>query len=300
MRGLVASALCTALVLMALVATGVARASEEACEVETGSEASGLTTDVIIEGGCVRGQRATSDFAEVREPPAVETSSGLDDDTEPEPVWALEPVFATHPDTGEPCLDLLVSSTVTVNDNVGLAWEARMLEMLNDPRLGDVQNRWCTPELAPVDDPSPDVHRFLHTITLPTPQLHIAPGYAVTGMPAYLEITGQDSYEISESLPGFGTLTARLSATRFDVDWGDGTTERVDDGRTGAPYDGPAEQQILHEYLHPDDDLTVTVTARWVASWELGAFSGTVADLESTAAFDLPVRTLVSVRAADE
>lgn len=233
-------------------------------------------------------------------------------ESDPPPIWALEPSFGTREQTGELCIALDRSSVYTTNDRMALIWEAQMLTMLGDPRLSGAVEPFCNEAAFASNadglsfasnngargngDPTDHVRRFLQTVSLPDPEFTIAPGYAVTGMPAYLEIHGQHRASITRDLEGFGTLAVMLSVAGFQVDWGDGTIAIVDDGRTGAPYDGSPAEQISHEYLFPDPDGIVTVTTRWVATWQLGDFHGAVTDLRSAARLALPVRTLVSVR----
>ena len=265
-----------------------------ACDEDVVAEADAWNSSVELQG-----VRSCPSDAEVPNT-ATHTGPTLVSTEEPRPVFAFEPLWGTHPATGEVCLDLVLSDTVTVNSSIGLLWEARMLEMFHDPRLDDVEHRWCDASSnALIADPSPEVHEFVRSIPLPQPAITIDPGYALTGMPAYLEIHDQDAFTTAGAIPGFGGLTASLEPVAFIVDWGDGTVEVVADGRTGAPWDGPEEQQISHVYIHADDAAQVTVVARWSANWQVGGFSGTVDDLQVTAVLELPIEARQSVRVAD-
>jgi hypothetical protein len=216
-------------------------------------------------------------------------------------VWALEPVWALHQETGETCLDLVESSLVTVNDPIGLLWEARMLVMLHDPRLDGVEYRWCRQGPGvPVADPSPQVHAFVRTIGLPDAEVWVAPGYGLTGMPAFLEVSGQERFEVDTDVTGFGRLEVSLAPVSVHVDWGDGTLEQVEDGRLGAPFDGDPAEQIVHEYLWPDDEVVVSATVAWQAAWSVGGFSGVVDGLEVAGEMELPVHTRRAVRIAPD
>ncbi|HET9444279.1 MAG TPA: hypothetical protein VFO65_13195 [Acidimicrobiales bacterium] len=127
-------------------------------------------------------------------------------------------------------------------------------------------------------------------VQLPAPALTIAPGFALTGKPAYLEIATprrvQASYEaLGESV--FIDATGVL-----DVDWGDGTVE-TGLTRHGGPW---PEGDISHVYTHVGD-LTVTATLRWTATWRVGQSSGRIDDgLLTTGALPLEIRQLQAVR----
>jgi len=84
------------------------------------------------------------------------------------------------------------------------------------------------------------------------------------------------------------------------VDWGDGTVEVIDDGRTGAAWDGPVAEQISHTYVDTDEGSVVRVEAGWQAVWRVGGFSGVVDDLQVVGELDLPVRTRRAVRVAPD
>ena len=262
------------------------------CTVEGGSEGGGFTPTLEIQGECTDLGRPRE-----REPTPANTPVVAEEDSEPEPVWALEPVWGAHAETGEPCVDLLESSQVTVNEPLGLAWEARMLDMLHDPRLSGVEYRWCSASSqSVVADPSAVARSFVRSIQLPEPELWVAPGWALTGMDAYLEIGGQHGFEVTSPIEGFGSMEVSLRHSQVEVDWGDGTVDQVDDGRLGAPFDGPADEQISHVYLDADAASQVTVDVRWEAAWQVAGFSGVVDDLQISATLDLPVETRRAVR----
>ena len=264
--------------------------AESDCSVGAGAAPGRMNSSVVVQGECDPDPRPTPD--------SRPTTVGVaEEDAEPEPVWALEPVWGVHGETGEPCVDLVTSSQVTVNEPLGLLWEARMLEMLHDPRLSGVEFRWCSASWqSVVADPSPIARGFVRSIQLPAPELWVAPGWALTGMDAYLEIGAQEGFVVASPIEGFGSLEVSLQPSRMEVDWGDGTVDQVDDGRLGAPFDGPADEQISHVYLDADAASQVTVDVRWEAAWQVAGFSGVVDDLQISATLDLPVETRRAVR----
>jgi hypothetical protein len=134
---------------------------------------------------------------------------------------------------------------------------------------------------------------------LPAPSLWIAPGEAITGLPAYLEIGGDREriYRFGpEEALGY-TITIEVPST-YTVDWGDGTVER---GITspGGPY---PHGDVRHVYQLVDADNVVTVTQEWQARWTAvgngETASGEIAagELETSAAFPLSVGQLQAVR----
>jgi hypothetical protein len=293
------AAIVMALAIFAL-SSGVVPARADGCQARASSEGGWLGSAVVVQGQCLshdnlkeqQNESATGETAFV---------SQVEPEPEPVPTWALEPVWGLHRETGEICLDLVESSSVTVNDPIGLLWEARMLVMLHDPRLDGVEYRWCRQGPGvPVADPSPQVHAFVRTIGLPDAEVWVAPGYGLTGMPAFLEVSGQERFEVDTDVTGFGRLEVSLAPVSVHVDWGDGTLEQVEDGRLGAPFDGDPAEQIVHEYLWPDDEVVVSATVAWQAAWSVGRFSGVLDGLEVAGELELPVHTRRAVRSAPD
>ncbi|MDQ3575914.1 MAG: hypothetical protein M3404_13530, partial [Actinomycetota bacterium] len=62
-------------------------------------------------------------------------------------------------------------------------------------------------------------------VKLPSPEPYIAPGKAITGLAAFLEIRGPRTTAQSFNVFGYA-LTINATATSYDVDWGDGTWSR--------------------------------------------------------------------------
>lgn len=135
----------------------------------------------------------------------------------------------------------------------------------------------------------------------PVPRLApvIEPGWAITGLRAYLE-TGPSSATRTQMRVGTPVGTAVLDATAdIVVDWGDGTPAEVF-STTGGPYpDGP----ISHVYTHTGT-VTVTVSQTWGGSWRVvdGAAAGVGGALPALplgAAMQLPVDEIQAVIRAD-
>ncbi|MCC5947087.1 MAG: hypothetical protein JJT89_01415 [Nitriliruptoraceae bacterium] len=154
---------------------------------------------------------------------------------------------------------------------------------------------------TPTDEMTADLVApgFVRQVRLPAIEPRIDPGFAITGLPAYLVVENQDDFLYSTDIPGWGTLAADFRLERVEVDWGDGTDPQIyTDGRRGAPYDGPAGLQISHDYRNVDTDNQVEVTTTWSAEWSLAGASGTVAGMSTTTDLELPIREYRAVRVA--
>jgi hypothetical protein len=136
-----------------------------------------------------------------------------------------------------------------------------------------------TPAPPPID-PATLAVSFWRTIPLPAPHPTIPPGYAITGLPAYLVTHGElrpASYAQSTPL---GPLTV-TAIGQYLIDWGDGT----------APvWCGPYAEEgraypngnIAHTY-DITGRYTVTVVEIWTARWQLGGASGILTGLRTQA-----------------
>jgi len=132
--------------------------------------------------------------------------------------------------------------------------------------------------------------RYWQEVTVPSPQPHIAPGRAITGLLAYLETRGSTTNTYTEADTPFGPLTI-TAAGRYYVDWGDGT-------HTG-PYSSEGQPwpngQITHEYIHIGT-YDVVVTELWTATWNFGDESGTLRELRTVGRIeDFPVQQIQAV-----
>ena len=221
----------------------------------------------------------------------------------PPEFWAYEPAWGTQPETGEACIDLRYRANVEPNSETAIEWERQTLQMTADPRLDGAADRWCdAAAAAAAPTPTLQATGFVRQIPLPQPQLAIDPGFALTGMPAYLVIGNQLGFTVTEDLEGWGPMQVDFTPTSFEVDWGDGTVENISDGRTGVRWNGPEAQQISHVYVDSDrhrglaGDNVVTVTSTWSADWSVAGFTGTVTGMIIDETFELPVREYRAVR----
>lgn len=243
----------------------------------------------------VNDERPASDGLAARDNAAVAIDLGSSE--EPPPPGSYEPLWGTAPETGERCVDLVYRSDVPPDSPLSLEWELRTTVMVDEALAGGSAQGLCRPEDAPAPTtPTLAANDFVRRLPLPEPQLRIDPGFALTGLPAYLVIEDQTTFTVTEDLAGWGSMRVDFQPLRFEVDWGDGTEETVADGRTGAAHDGDPAQQITHTYRWSDPDTAVTVRSDWQAQWEVGGFSGTVDGLTIDAVLDLPVREYRSVR----
>ncbi|MDP9404394.1 MAG: hypothetical protein M3P85_13950 [Actinomycetota bacterium] len=109
------------------------------------------------------------------------------------------------------------------------------------------------------------------------PDPYIAPGYAITGKLAFLETRALTVDPRPTVATPLGPLFVTLRATKFTVDWGDGS------GATG-PFDAPGRPwpngKATHGYTL-QDHYDVEVVQYWDATWQLGGARGTIPGLSS-------------------
>lgn len=255
----------------------------------------GSEDDAFVIGGSSPGAPGGSPNSRPEPAPILE---GVSQPEEVPPPGSWEPLWGVAPDTGERCVDLVYRPNVPPDSPLALEWEFRTLEMVDEARADGSAQGLCRPEDVLVQPtPALAANEFVRRIPLPEPQPQIAPGFALTGLPAYLVIDGQVSFSVDEDLAGWGPMQVTLEPVRFVVDWGDGTVQTITDGRTGAAHDGDPAQQIAHTYRWSEPESGVTVRADWQARWQVGGFSGTVDGLVVEAVLELPVREYRSVRA---
>jgi len=131
--------------------------------------------------------------------------------------------------------------------------------------------------------------RWAQSAHLPPPTLTVAPGHAVTGLTAYLQITAHSPWSTTFADPiRLDTITATCSYTGFDVDWGDGLSSST--ASTGGPY---PDGDVTHVYENASPQVTLAVTEHWSCTWadQIGD-SGTLSGLSSLGALPLEVREI--------
>lgn len=228
-------------------------------------------------------------------------------------IWVAQPILSVHPD----------------GDNDGLCRGWRWVAAETDSQATDLRDsgrdayeliwqeliRYEAPDARPdVDCPAApgeqvplvalrDTVRALVTGQLPRPRPSIPPGYALTGMPAYL-VTGDDhvlTYDADHSVQ-VGPFWFELGITatgRTIVDWGDGS-EPVVAHEPGRPY---PDGRVHHTYrdrgrveVTTTDDWTVMFTATEPSGATLTDTIG--ATLTDVVLDDFPVQTYRAVRVA--
>jgi len=126
-------------------------------------------------------------------------------------------------------------------------------------------------------------------VSLPVPRPYIAPGRAITGKLAYLETRGVTSYEYSKPTE-VGTLEI-LATAKYTVDWGDGETSWPYSIESKPWPDG----EITHDYINVGT-YDVALTEHWTATWHLGPWSGSLAELRTIGRIDnFPVQQIQAV-----
>jgi hypothetical protein len=129
----------------------------------------------------------------------------------------------------------------------------------------------------PPVNPAVVAEQFFETIPLPAPRPAIPPGYALTGLAAYLVTNGDLRPAAYSRNTPVGLLSVQPQGAYY-VDWGDGT-------RTG-PYTTEGRPYPDGTISHVYDQVgtyPVTVTVEWSATWALGAAHGVLGGLRTQA-----------------
>jgi hypothetical protein len=127
------------------------------------------------------------------------------------------------------------------------------------------------------------------TAHLPPPGITVAPGYAVTGLTAYLQIAAHSPWTTSFADPiRADTISVSCAASGFDVDWGDGT--RTSTTSAGGPY---PTGDVTHAYQQASAGVPLSVTEHWSCAWsdQVGD-AGTLAGLASAGRLSLQIREI--------
>lgn len=134
---------------------------------------------------------------------------------------------------------------------------------------------------------------FVREIIPPGPDPWIAPGYALTGKPSFVETRMPTSTPQRYDTP-LGPLDVILRATTVAVDWGDGT------GADEGPFPSPSKPWPHGKATHTFTVMgayDVVVTQVWDADWRLAGQAGTVPGLTSVGRLDdFEARQLQAVR----
>jgi hypothetical protein len=201
---------------------------------------------------------------------------------------AANPVLATDPATGQPCVGSTTRMFATPEQAASYtqAQENAWRTLLGQFPLCPGASR--TPAALP--DPAVLAQQFWGEVLLPRPAPKIEPGWALTGKLAYLETQAPLTQTFTRDTP-LGPLT--ITATgEFLVDWGDGTTTGPH-AFAGTPW---PDGRITHGYIRTGT-VTVTLAERWHATWHLGTASGDLTALRTEGRIDgLPVREVQAVR----
>jgi len=110
---------------------------------------------------------------------------------------------------------------------------------------------------------------FWEEIDPPDPAPRVAPGWAITGLPSYLEPGVQPAVQETFDTD-LGPLTITATGQKIAVDWGDGTTTGQVDAALGGSY---PEGRITHTYTDVGT-VAITVTQYWTGSWSIPNVGG--------------------------
>ena len=127
------------------------------------------------------------------------------------------------------------------------------------------------------------------TAHLPPPGITVAPGYAVTGLTAYLQIAAHSPWAAAFADPiRADTISVSCGATGFDVDWGDGA--RTSTTSPGGPY---PTGDVTHAYQQASAGVPLSVSEHWSCAWsdQVGD-AGTIAGLASAGRLSLEIREI--------
>jgi len=125
---------------------------------------------------------------------------------------------------------------------------------------------------------------------LPEPQLVVQPGYAVTGLEAYLEIHTPD--DLGFTFAGFkNAVFVTCRWTSFDVDWGDGSPA-ADVTSVGGPY---PTGDVTHVYQQASAADDLHVTENWSCPWRDEIGGAGIVLLQSDSHLPLEIREIQTV-----
>jgi hypothetical protein len=149
------------------------------------------------------------------------------------------------------------------------------------------------PNASPVIDPAVISVAFWRTVPLPKPNPQLPPGYAITGLPAYLVTDGTLHPAPYQADTPLGPLTI-IATGSYSVDWGDDSSPAWTGPfhQEGRPY---PNGNIVHTFDNVGT-VTVTVVENWTATWSFGPDRGVLPDLQTRATIpNLQIRQLQAV-----
>ena len=156
---------------------------------------------------------------------------------------------------------------------------------LEDPEPGR------RPQAPPPPPPSAIAEATVVNLPLPEPAPEIDPGWAITGLKAYLETGTATTHTFEPVATVLGPLSVSATST-YTVDWGDGTVTGPH-STSGGPYPNGT---LTHVYGRTGT-YDVTVTQNWTATWSLAGQSGQVSGLVTRGTIaDLPVEEVQAIR----
>jgi len=154
----------------------------------------------------------------------------------------------------------------------------------SDATLREIQGlggRVCPGSEGGVVLPSPEqvALSYRELAQPPAPEPRIAPGWAITGLPAYLESGGRRAQDFPFDTV-LGPLRISAAFSHLTVDWGDGSgPQRYATGDLGGPHPDGGIRWIYTDVGVVD----VTVVQHWTVTWSVGGESGTFEDVTSQA-----------------
>jgi hypothetical protein len=122
---------------------------------------------------------------------------------------------------------------------------------------------------------------------LSKPDLHIAPGVAITGKPAYLEINRADERDIVLPNPlGGADVTVHVVPT-YTIDWGDHTGTDIT-----SSHGGPWPHGDITHVFQDASPVDVVVTVDWKVTWQGAQLPGT---FQTNSRLHLPIEQVQAV-----
>jgi hypothetical protein len=242
----------------------------------------GRADDDGVEADFVGGVRGSS--------PIVERTSGANDGK----VWVGIPTLGTTGDGGDDVVFCRRTRWVRVDPESRAEQvrrgEASFLGLFGGLPELEGQNPFLECPVDPTESIPAVVLREAVTQTirddLPRPEPEIPPGYALTGMPAFLVTNHQLDYGPVTHTVDLGVAVLDVTVTGSgvtNVDWGDGTQETYHSPGTPWP-DG----EVVHTYRDAQT-VAITVTDTWQVTYRVPALG-----IEDSIEAPLPARTLES------